>query len=80
MKYLLIACLLSLSLFPSFVKAKDFTPKECPFVGNTNSKIYHSAGGNSYAKMLRENQSGDNRRCFSSASQAQAAGYRASQR
>lgn len=64
----------------SLALARDYTPKECPVVGNTNSKIYHVPGGRSYAKMLRQNHSGDNRQCFQSESSAQKAGYRRAKR
>ncbi len=75
---LLIAGLLLL-IAPT-AEAKDYTPKECPVVGNLNSRIYHVPGGNSYAKMLRQNKSGDNRKCFQTESQAQKAGYRQAKR
>lgn len=79
MQYLLLTLMTFFTLTP-MAFAKDYTPQQCPVVGNTNSMIYHQAGGQSYAKMLRENQSGDNRKCFKSAQQAQSAGYRASKR
>jgi hypothetical protein len=60
--------------------AHDYSPQECPVVGNTHSGIYHTAGGHSYAKMLRLNHSGDNRRCFKSTQEAQKAGFRAARR
>jgi|LakMenE18May11ns_1017448.scaffolds.fasta_scaffold9940854_7 hypothetical protein len=75
MKKLILALLLALPCV-----AKDYTPQECPIVGNTDSKIYHAAGGKFYARMLRENQSGDNRQCFKSEGEAQRAGYRKSKR
>jgi hypothetical protein len=52
----------------------------CTVVGNTKSRIYHTAGGHFYEKMLRKNKQGDNRQCFPSVKAAQAAGYRASKR
>lgn len=60
--------------------AQSFTPSQCPYVGNTKSKIYHTAGQHSYAKMLRLNQKNDNRKCFKTAQEAQKAGYRAARR
>ena len=60
--------------------AKDFTPLECPVVGNTNSHIYHVPGGRNYAKMLRQNKGGDNRKCFKTEDEAKRGGYRRSQR
>jgi hypothetical protein len=79
MQTLLAAALVAVLLcIPAM--AKDYTPKECPVVGNTNSMIYHVSGGHFYARMLRENPKGDNRQCFNSTKAAQAAGYRASGR
>jgi len=65
-------------LTPAF--ARNYTPTECRVVGNTNSRIYHTPGGRSYAKMLRENQKGDNQECFKTEAAARAAGYRHSKR
>jgi hypothetical protein len=72
------ALLVSLIFIPMRGFAKDYTPEECPVVGNTNSKIYHLPGGRSYAKMLRENTHGDNRQCFKTEDEATKAGYRKS--
>jgi hypothetical protein len=58
--------------------AKDYTPEECPVIGNTHSHIFHVPGGRSYAKMLRQNKQGDNRQCFQSEAAAEKAGYRRS--
>lgn len=67
--------------------AKDFSPQDCPVVGNKTSargkdgkKIYHVSGGQFYEMMLRENAGSDNRDCFSSEEAAQRAGYRKSKR
>lgn len=60
--------------------ARDYTPKECKVVGNTNSMIYHTQGGQFYDRMLKENARGDNRQCFKTTSAAQSAGFRASKR
>jgi hypothetical protein len=58
--------------------ARDYTPQECPIVGNKNSGIYHVPGGRHYLKMLRKNKRGDNRDCFQNEAAAKAAGYRRS--
>jgi hypothetical protein len=60
----------------SIARARDFTPEECPVVGNTNSHIYHLVGQHDYAKMLREKKRGDNRKCFQTESGAQKEFYR----
>lgn len=60
--------------------AADYTPTECPVVGNTKSKIYHIPGKKSYAKMLRQNKAGDNRKCFKTENEASEAGFRKAQR
>lgn len=73
MRTALLTLLLMIAI-PAF--AKDYSPQECPVVGNLNSNIYHVPGGRSYAKMLRENSSGDNRKCFKTEQEAQKAGYR----
>lgn len=44
-KTLLLMALLLFS--PQLVQAKDYTPQECPVVGNTHSHIYHVAGDHS---------------------------------
>lgn len=70
---------LSLAL-PLPGSARDYTPKDCPVVGNTNSKIYHVPGGVNYRRMLQENKkpSRDNRECFPNEEAARKAGYRKS--
>lgn len=76
----------NVTLFASFfiltfnANAKDYTPAECPVVGNTDSFIYHVSGGYFYARMLRQNQGHDNRKCFKNEQQAVQAGYRRSRR
>ena len=62
------------------VIARDFTQKECPVVGNTETKIYHVPGGLKYREMLKENQraSRENRICFPNERAATKAGYRKS--
>lgn len=73
--------ILLLTVFFCFqLLAADYTPEECPVVGNTDSKIYHVPGGMSYSKMLRQNKKGDNRQCFKSEKEAIAAGYRKAKR
>jgi hypothetical protein len=67
-----------LSCIPAI--AADYVPVQCPVVGNKSSKIYHVPGGQSYAKMLKQNQKGDNRQCFQTEQAAQSAGYRRSKR
>lgn len=62
------------------VQAKDYSPGECPVVGNTNSRIYHVGSGRSYANMLRENKQGDNRACFKNEVEAEKNGYRKAKR
>ena len=62
-------------------EARDYSPSECSVVGNTNSRIYHTEGGEFYARMLRRNKKGgDNRQCFNTVQQARQTGYRASRR
>lgn len=41
------------AVLPGF--ARDYTPKECPVVGNKETKIYHTPGGLKYRQMLQEN-------------------------
>ena len=67
-------------LFCFQLLASDYTPSECPVVGNIDSKIYHIPGGESYAKMLRKNKKGDNRKCFKNEAEALGAGYRKAKR
>ena len=75
---LLIMVLMLALILPSVASARDYTPKECPVVGNTNSGIYHVPGGRYYLRMLQQNKRGDNRACFGSEAAAIAAGYRRS--
>jgi len=59
--------------------ARNYTPTECPVVGNSNTRIYHMAGDRNYRQMLVENKKGkDNRVCFKSSKGAESAGYRRS--
>ena len=75
---LLTAILLLLLASPFVASARDYTPQQCPVVGNTNSRIYHTPGGRHYRQMLQENKRGDNRVCFRTEEAAKAAGYRKS--
>jgi hypothetical protein len=60
--------------------ARDYTPAECPVVGNSKTHIYHVPGDRNYRQMLVENKTGkDNRVCFKSPPAAEIAGYRRSQ-
>jgi hypothetical protein len=72
----LVAAVFCLALVVPSAFARDYSPAECPVVGNTSSRIYHVAGGRHYAKMLRQNQSGDNRKCFKTTAEATSSGYR----
>ena len=80
MRRTLLTAVLSLLLLlsPFFASARDYTPQECPVVGNKNSRIYHTPGGRHYRQMLQENKRGDNRACFRTEEAAKAAGYRKS--
>lgn len=79
MRGLAIAVLaLMLLALPLPGSARDFTPKECPVVGNKDSRIYHVPGGMHYRRMLQKNKRGDNRVCFQSELAARMAGYRKS--
>jgi hypothetical protein len=59
---------------------RDYTPEECPAIGNAQTRIYHVAGDPNYRQMLVENKKAktDNRVCFKSLSAAEEAGYRRS--
>ncbi len=52
----------------------------CPVVGNDESGIYHTPGGQFYGMMLVKNKGHDNRVCFRTELDAQKNGYRASMR
>lgn len=52
----------------------------CPVIGNDNSYIYHTPGGQFYGMMLVKNKWHDNRVCFRTESDAEKVGYRASMR
>lgn len=56
--------------------AEDYTPKDCPVVGNIESKIYFVKGCPNYMPMLEKNKVGDNRQCFNDRVKAEASGYR----
>lgn len=75
MKTKIIMILLYLSPIYSYSATEMYEPKDCPVVGNTTSNKYHVAGGRFYAKMLRKNKSGENRRCFANEEDARRAGF-----
>jgi hypothetical protein len=71
-----VALVLSAS---SVAFGRDFTEKECPVVGNSETHIYHLPGDRNYGQMLQENnEKKDNRVCFKSRVEAEKAGYRRS--
>jgi hypothetical protein len=72
-----ILILAVLHYWPSYA-GTDYSPTECPVVGNIDSKIFHVPGGKSYAKMLRKNKGKDNRKCFKTEKQAEDEGFRKS--
>ena len=59
---------------------RNYTPEECPAVGNSDTHIYHMSGDRNYRQMLVENKKtkNDNRMCFKSSLAAENAGYRRS--
>jgi hypothetical protein len=73
-RYLVIVFLLSVS---SSAFGVNFTEKECPVVGNSETFIYHLPGDRNYGQMLQENKEKkkDNRLCFKSRLEAEKAGY-----
>lgn len=74
----IISLALMVLALPLLGHARDFTPKECPVIGNKDSGIYHMPGGTHYHRMLQENMQKDNRVCFPNEQAAKAAGYRKS--
>jgi hypothetical protein len=70
--------ILSVALISTVSFAKDYTPEECPVVGNTNSKIYHTQDQIKYGQMLVKNKGQDNRKCFQTEKEAQKAKFRPS--
>lgn len=53
--------------------------RDCPVVGNVETRIYHVPGDRNYGQMLQENtRKRDNRICFKSHAEAEQAGYRRS--
>lgn len=52
-----------------------YNPQECPVVGNTDSYKFHMPGQRHYAKMLRKNKKGDNRKCFNTEKEAEIANF-----
>jgi len=77
-RQLVVALLLSVGLAAASF-GRDFTEKECPIVGNSETRIYHVPGDRNYGEMLQENKERkDNRVCFRSSQEAEKAGYRRS--
>ena len=72
--YLVVVFVLSAS---SSAFGGNFTEKECPVVGNSETFIYHLPGDRNYGQMLQENKEKkkDNRLCFKSHLEAEKAGY-----
>lgn len=70
MKYLIVLQV----LVGQIAFAKNFTPAECPVVGNTDSKKFHTSG-HLYKKMLIKNKGSDNRICFKNVSEAMESGF-----
>jgi hypothetical protein len=54
------------------------TKRDCPVVGNTQSKIYHLPHGVFYNRMMKVNRDYDNRKCFQDEESAIENGYRKS--
>lgn len=73
-RYLVVVFLFSDS---SSAFGLNFTEKECPVVGNSETFIYHLPGDRNYGQMLQENKEKkkDNRLCFKSRLEAEKAGY-----
>ena len=77
-RQLVVALLLSVGLAAAAF-GRDFTEKECPIVGNSETCIYHIPGDRNYGEMLQENKTTkDDRICFRSSLEAEKAGYRRS--
>ena len=77
---MLIFLLSFTSNFNAYSAPESYRPQECPVIGNTNSSIFHVPGQKSYAKMLRKNKRGDNRRCFKTEDEAKLASFRKAKR
>ena len=77
-RQLVVALVLSASLV-TVAFGRDYTEKECPIVGNSETHIYHLPGDRNYGQMLKENKKmKDNRVCFKLRVEAEKAGYRRS--
>ena len=75
-RQLVVALAISAS---SVAFGRNFTEKECPIVGNSETYIYHLPGDRNYGQMLQENKvKKDNRVCFKLRVEAEKAGYRRS--
>jgi hypothetical protein len=77
---LLDLVILAILVVSTTVHARDYTPKECPAIGNSATRIYHVSEDPNYREMLIENKNAkrDNRMCFKSSRDAEKAGYRKS--
>ena len=63
------------SFFSALAYGRNFTPQECPVIGNSNTRIYHVPKDRNYRQMLVENKTTkDNRVCFNTSSAAESAG------
>lgn len=72
-KLLLLFCLVTLVAQPAF--ARNFTPKECPIVGNTKTETYYLPTSKNYKMMLMDDKKADNRNCFKTEQYAKDSGY-----
>lgn len=73
-------CSLLILLMGANALAKDYSPWECPVVGNVDSSIFHFKGCPNYEQMLTKNKGPDNRRCFKTPDEAKSSGYRMARR
>jgi hypothetical protein len=70
----LATLLLTLNVFAA---QNNYMRQDCPVIGNSASKIYHTPGSDSYRKLLKANERGeDTRVCFRTEREAKDAGYR----
>ena len=56
--------------------ANDYTPKDCPVIGNTETHKFFVKGCPNYMQMLEQNKDKDNRICFKNRNEAKSNGYR----
>ncbi|MBK8191350.1 MAG: hypothetical protein IPK79_12985 [Vampirovibrionales bacterium] len=52
--------------------------KQCPIIGNVDSKLYHTPKEHHYLELLQRNKARENRICFSQEWEAWLAGYKKS--